>query len=123
MIAKASNISTGGLYLYFKNKEDLYLTLMKSKMDELAGYDTETVGERCRGPSEAISTFILMTLNYAKNIKSLSFFREGSLALLSDYETQKKIFQKAERTYRAYYKEGDTIRQYFGSEMFRKLPK
>ncbi|MDP1758223.1 MAG: helix-turn-helix domain-containing protein, partial [Thermodesulfovibrionales bacterium] len=43
MIAKASNISIGGLYLYFKNKEDLYLTLMKSKMDEFAGQTMESV--------------------------------------------------------------------------------
>ena len=65
MIAKDSNISTGGLYLYFKNKEDLYLTLMKSKMDEFAGQTLESVKD-VTDPSEAINTFMAMTLNYAK---------------------------------------------------------
>ncbi len=36
IIAKASGISIGGLYIYFKNKEDLYLTLVKSRLDDLA---------------------------------------------------------------------------------------
>jgi len=34
MIAKEANISIGGLYLHFKNKEELSLFLLKKRIEE-----------------------------------------------------------------------------------------
>ena len=33
-IAKAAGISIGGVYLYFRNKEELYLNLIKDRIEE-----------------------------------------------------------------------------------------
>jgi len=65
MIAGAANIGVSSLYLYFKNKEDLYLTLMKTKMDE---FSNKTMGaiKDIADPLEAIRAFIAMSLKYAK---------------------------------------------------------
>jgi len=70
MIAGAANIGVSSLYLYFKNKEDLYLTLMKTKIDD---FSDKTMGsiKDVADPSEAISAFITMSLSYAKKHPAL----------------------------------------------------
>lgn len=36
-VSKRAGISIGGIYIYFKNKEELYTVLMRSQMDEFLG--------------------------------------------------------------------------------------
>jgi len=36
-VAKRAGISIGGIYIYFRNKEELYTGLMRSQMDEFLG--------------------------------------------------------------------------------------
>jgi AcrR family transcriptional regulator len=42
-IAEAAGISTAGLYLYFKNKEDLYTVLVRDNLHALNGEIRETL--------------------------------------------------------------------------------
>jgi len=70
MIARRAHISVGGLYLYFKSKEDLYLTLIKTRLDDLADRTTEALKE-VRDPAEAIRTFLKLRLNYAREHREL----------------------------------------------------
>ena len=114
MIAKASNISTGGLYLYFKNKEDLYLTLMKSKMDDFVGQTLESVKD-ITDPSEAISAFMAMTLNYAKKHKELILLQGRELGFTFGLEMKRKFFKKQRGLIE------DIIRQGIRSGIFRKV--
>ena len=114
MIAKDSNISTGGLYLYFKNKEDLYLTLMKSKMDEFAGQTLESVKD-VTDPSEAINTFMAMTLNYAKKHKELILLQGRELGFTFGLEMKRKFFKKQRGLIE------HIIRQGIRSGIFRKV--
>jgi len=93
MIAGAARISTGGLYLYFKNKEDLYLTLMKSKMDDFAGETMESVTD-IANPAEAIMAFITINLNYAKKHKELIIVQGRELGFAFGLEMRKKFFKK-----------------------------
>jgi len=70
MIASRAHISVGGLYLYFRSKEDLYLTLIKTRLDDLAGRTTEALKD-VKDPAEAMRTFLKLRLNYAREHREL----------------------------------------------------
>ncbi|MCL5024081.1 MAG: TetR/AcrR family transcriptional regulator [Nitrospirae bacterium] len=70
MIAKSSGRSIGGLYLYFRNKEELYTTLLKARLDDLAQSTWDAVRE-IQDPTEALAAFILMRVNYARKHREL----------------------------------------------------
>ncbi|HBU05304.1 MAG: hypothetical protein A2X54_02885 [Nitrospirae bacterium GWF2_44_13] len=114
MIAKASDISTGGLYLYFKNKEDLYLTLMKSKMDDFAGMTMESVSD-IADPADAMAAFITINLNYAKKHKELILLQGRELGFTFGLEMKRKFFKKQRGLIE------DIIRQGMQSGIFRKV--
>lgn len=92
-IAKNADISIGGLYLYFKNKEDLYFTLMKSRMDDFAEKTKESVKD-ISDPSEAVRTFIAMSLNYAKKHKELILIQGKEHGFAFGIEMKKKFFKR-----------------------------
>jgi AcrR family transcriptional regulator len=70
MIANAANISIGGLYLYFRNKENLYLTLIKFMINEYTERLREALLE-VQDPVGQMRTYIAISLNYAKKHKEL----------------------------------------------------
>jgi AcrR family transcriptional regulator len=70
MIAKRAEISVGGLYLYYKNKDDLYLTLMKSRLDDLTGKTREALKD-IKDPADALRTFLTLRLNYAREHREI----------------------------------------------------
>jgi AcrR family transcriptional regulator len=63
-IAKAAGISIGGVYLYFKNKEDLYRNLIKERKSGLRQAIETTLG-KSKTASDALSLFIKLYLDYA----------------------------------------------------------
>lgn len=91
-IAKASGISIGGLYIYFKNKEDLYLTLIKSRLDDLIAKNRETLKD-IKDPAEAINTFISTHLNYAKRHKELILIQGREHGFSFGIEMKKRFFK------------------------------
>jgi AcrR family transcriptional regulator len=72
VIAKGAGISAAGLYLYFKNKEDLYTTLVRNKLHDLTAEIRETLSS-IKDPVVAMSTFISMRVNYARKHRELIF--------------------------------------------------
>jgi AcrR family transcriptional regulator len=70
LIARKANISVGGLYLYFKSKDDLFLTLLKTRMDDLVGKAAEVLKD-VRDPAEAIRKYLTFRFNYAKEHKEV----------------------------------------------------
>src|ERR1700686_5401720 len=69
-IARQAGISVGGLYLYFKNKEDLYLTFMQDWMDNLKDR-TQDALLKLDNPVEAITAFIAIGIDFAKTHKEI----------------------------------------------------
>lgn len=69
-IARAAAISVGCLYIHFKNKEELYLTLMQSSMDDL---NQRTLAELkdITDPRKAIETFISLSINHARTHRAM----------------------------------------------------
>ena len=93
MIAKASNISIGGLYLYFKNKEDLYVTLMKYRMDDYADTLSKSLDE-VQDPVGKMRTYIAISLDYTKKHKELLLIRGRELGLKLGTDIKRKFFQR-----------------------------
>jgi len=69
LIARQAGISVGGVYLYFRNKEELCLTLMKERMDELSRELEQTIDTG--RPCDAMISYITVNLEYAKRHKEL----------------------------------------------------
>src|SRR6266567_1964545 len=69
-IAQEAGISVGGLYLYFKNKEELYLTFMQEGMNDLNGR-TEDALHTIEDPVEAITAFITISIDFARTHKEM----------------------------------------------------
>jgi AcrR family transcriptional regulator len=69
LIAEQAGISVGGVYLYFKNKEELCLTMMKERMDDLSGELERAID--IGKPQDAIVSYIKIQLEYAKRHREL----------------------------------------------------
>ena len=69
-IARVAGISVGGLYLYFKNKEDLYQTFMLDWMNNLNDRTHEAL-TRFSDPVAAISAFITISIDFARTHKEM----------------------------------------------------
>jgi AcrR family transcriptional regulator len=92
-IAKAAGISTAGLYLYFKNKEDLYTVLVRSKLHALNAEIRETLGS-IEDPVAAMSTFISMRLNYAKKHREFFFFLGREKGFAFGIRAKRRFFRE-----------------------------
>jgi AcrR family transcriptional regulator len=93
MIAKRAEISVGGLYLYYKNKEDLYLTLMKDRLDDLTGQTREAVKD-IEDPAEAMRTFLTLRLNYAREHREIILALGRDPGFSFGIEIKKKFFRQ-----------------------------
>jgi len=64
-IAKAAGISVGGVYLYFRNKEDLYLNLINEMIDDFME-KTEGIASSDRSQTDILSAFLKTNIEYAR---------------------------------------------------------
>jgi AcrR family transcriptional regulator len=100
MIAGKADISVGGLYLYYENKESLYSTLMEKVLEDVSR-EMEEVIEKIPDPVIAMRTLIHMRLQYARRNKELIIAntREHKFALRDDvrtrfFERQRRLIQR-----------------------------
>ena len=93
MIAKRAEISVGGLYLYYKNKDDLYLTLMQSRLDDLMAKTREALKD-IEDPAEAMRTFLTLRLNNAKENKEIILALGRDHGFGFGIEVKKKFFRQ-----------------------------
>ena len=96
MIAQAADISTGGLYLYFKNKEDLYTTLIRIRLNDLAEETREALGD-IDDPAKAIMTFISMRVHYAKKHRELILLLGKEQGFTFGIKARKRFFREQRR--------------------------
>jgi len=80
-IAKAAGISVGGVYLYFRNKEELYKSLINKWMQDIGSRLEVTVGS-AGSAVEALSNFLKLYLENALKHKEfiLLHIREHGFA-------------------------------------------
>ncbi len=64
-VAEKAGVSVGSIYLYFKNKEELYRSLIVEKRREMADM-TATAVDTAQSATQALSNFLRLYLEYAK---------------------------------------------------------
>ena len=92
-IAEAAGISTAGLYLYFRNKEDLYTVLVRDKLHALNAEIRETLGS-IEDPIAAMSTFISMRVNYARKHREFIFLLGRERRFAFGMRTKRRFFRE-----------------------------
>ncbi|MCE5194143.1 MAG: TetR/AcrR family transcriptional regulator [Nitrospiraceae bacterium] len=112
-IAKESGMSIGGIYLYFKNKEDLFITLMKSNMETMAR-ETREILKSINDPEEALKTFISIAVSNIKKYRQLILVSGRELGFTLGVKVKRKYF-KIQRQHIE-----DIIQDGIRSDMFRK---
>jgi len=99
-IARTAGISIGGVYLYFKNKEDLYRNLIKERKISLRDA-IETTLSQPRTAAESLSAFIKLYLDYAVKHKEFIIlhirehgFSFGAHEKRQFFSQQRKLIEK-----------------------------
>jgi AcrR family transcriptional regulator len=92
MIAKASGLSIGSIYLYFKNKEDLFLTLIKSRLDAILDLGKEIL-DKNDTPENTLRLFISRHLDFTKKHKELLLIQGREHCLTFGIQMKRKFFK------------------------------
>lgn len=93
MIAKEAGISVGGVYLYFKNKEDLSVFLLNEKMKELDEILSPILMDTAN-PSKALKDYITKSIDYAVENRELIIMHSKELGFTFGMEIKKEFFEK-----------------------------
>jgi len=95
MIADDAGISVGGIYLYFKNKEQLCLFLIREKFGEHLSI-IETAIQSLDNPLDALRVYISMSIEYAKQNREFIITESREQGFTFGIE-MKKIFSRDKR--------------------------
>jgi AcrR family transcriptional regulator len=90
LIARSAGTSVGGLYLYFKDKEDLYLNLTRESFDYL-NLKTREALQGIMNPEESIRCFITMSIEYAQNHRERIVFQGRELGISFGSDIKRKF--------------------------------
>jgi AcrR family transcriptional regulator len=96
-IAKAAGVSVGGVYLYFRNKGELYLDLIKDRAEE----QTRKTGEiavSAGSSTDALNSFISLHLEYGMKHKELILITIREHGFIFGKEVKKKFLRAQIRT-------------------------
>ena len=119
-IATAAQFAMGTVYRFFKSKEEIYISIVEAKVEELAGLLDEAITKE-KTASDKINAFIQVKLEYAD--RNRDFFRIY-VSEWSGFEwTIKSAF--GERVWKLYMAQvdlvADLIRQGIRRKEFRKI--
>jgi AcrR family transcriptional regulator len=92
-IARAAGTSVGGLYLYFRNKEELYLTLMQDRMKMLNDL-TEEALYKVDDPAEAIAAFISISIEFARKNKEMIILQGRELGFSFGLDRKREFLRE-----------------------------
>jgi AcrR family transcriptional regulator len=92
-IARTAGISVGGVYLYFRNKEELYRSLINERMLDI-GSKTETIAGKTQSASEALSHFLGLHVENALKHKEFILLHIREHGFTFGVQEKKKFFRK-----------------------------
>lgn len=93
LIAQGAEVSVGCVYLYFKCKDELYLTLMESWMNELDARTTDAL-EKIVDPAEALTAFVTTGIVYAREHKEMVLLQGRDLGFACGLEMKQQFLRK-----------------------------
>lgn len=91
-IAKVAGISVGGVYLYFKNKEELYQSFIKNGMDNVR-QKTEMIAESTKSPTRTLCDFLEIYLDIGINHKEFILVHIRELGFTFALEQKRQFFK------------------------------
>ncbi len=92
-IAQAAGTSVGGVYLYFKNKKELYKSLISAKRSSLSSM-IETSSAQARTASEALSAFVKLNFDYLVKHKEFILLHIREHGFAYGLEEKKQFFRQ-----------------------------
>jgi AcrR family transcriptional regulator len=92
-IAKAAGISVGGVYLYFKNKEELYKSLINNIRRDLFNNVAATSGKSISA-TESLSNFLTTYLEYALKHKEFILLHIREHGFSFDIDRKREFFRQ-----------------------------
>jgi AcrR family transcriptional regulator len=92
-IAGTAGISVGGVYLYFRNKEELYRSLINERMLDI-GSKTETIAGKTQSASEALSHFLSLHVENALKHKEFILLHIREHGFTFGAKEKKNFFRK-----------------------------
>ncbi len=95
-IAREAGISVGGVYLHFKNKEELYQTLQKEWMDQL-NRNTLSALRDCHEPAEAIASFIATSIEFVRDNREMINLTGREMGFSYGSELKRGFFRERRR--------------------------
>ena len=107
MIARSAQISTGGLYLYFRNKEDLYMSLVKNRLEDFSRIIQKSMKD-AENPTKALKAFITVNLDYAQKHRELILVEGKEHGFSSTVTIKKRFFQKQTKLIESIIRKGIT---------------
>jgi AcrR family transcriptional regulator len=113
IIARAAGTSVGGLYLYFRNKEELYLTLMQDRMGMLNDL-TEEALFKVEAPAEALAVFISVSIEFARNNKEMIILQGRELGFSFGIDRKREFLRERRKLI------ADIIRKGMKTGIFRE---
>ena len=95
-IAKTAGISVGGVYLYFKNKEELYKSLINDRMLDF-GSKIELIAEQTKSPMVALSNFLRLHIENALKHKEIILLHIREHGFTFGMDEKRQFFRKQRR--------------------------
>lgn len=92
-IAREAGISVGGLYLYFRNKEELYLTLMQEWMDNLNDTTREAL-RKIDDPRESLRAFVTTAIDFTRRHREMIILQGRELGFSFGIDLKKQFFRE-----------------------------
>jgi len=93
MIAEKANVSVGGLYLHFKNKEELYLVMMKGSFENLL-LNLKTAIDNAKNPVDAISVYIKTSIEHTSRHKEMFLAKHKKRSFTFGIELKRAFFKE-----------------------------
>ncbi len=93
MIAKEAGLSVGAVYLYFKDKEELSLFLLKEKISEIERRIKEAL-QGPRSPLEALKRYLKTSFQFARENRELIIMHSKEQGFTFGLEIKREFFKK-----------------------------
>jgi len=96
MIANVAGISAGGIYLYFKSKEELYLSLMKERLSDFNRRLNSALRD-AKTSSEALNVFITLYLSNVKKHREFIIIQGREHGFSFGKDMKQRFFRRQRR--------------------------
>jgi AcrR family transcriptional regulator len=110
-IAKTAGISIGGVYLYFRNKEELYLDLIRARIQGQA-HKTKEVVASAGSSTAALNAFISLHLEYGVKNRELILIHLREHGFNFGMEIKRKFFRSQVKLLSMILREGVRKREF-----------